>query len=325
MPRMFAIRWMSPRTSAAGALRSARVGILAPLALPSPKRVVSAGVDATVHPELCAGGFLAPERVVSNWDDPHRNTEISLTSARSRVQSSGPVCPTRAHRQETPRVQRRALHAKCLPRERECDGHRGSPGAQTLLATGLSRPQDISLQAGALYWTDLNLGTVSKISTGGGAVTTLVSGLSAPWGIGTDSTSVYFTYASTVAKVPLGGGSVTTLATSGDPYELAVNATDVFWTNPTTQTIMKVPVGGGSATTLGSSLNHPLVVALDGSYIYWTCNWCGTVSKMPLGGGIPTTLAGGLTNPVGIAVDSTYVYYADYVKTTGRVLKASKQ
>ena len=51
MPRMFGIRWMSPRTSAAGALRSAHIGVGTPAALPSPERLVSAGVDGTAHPE----------------------------------------------------------------------------------------------------------------------------------------------------------------------------------------------------------------------------------------------------------------------------------
>lgn len=198
-------------------------------------------------------------------------------------------------------------------------------GSQTLIATGLTSPWNLSLQGGSLYWTELtNPANVAKVSTGGGTVTTLVSNLNAPFGIVTDSTSAYFAGGTFVAKVPLGGGTVTTLATGGQPYRLAINSTDLFWSDPPAGTILSVPIGGGSTTTVGSSLTHPLELALDASNIYWTCNWCGTVSKMPIGGGTVTTLAGGLTNPVGIAVDSTYVYYSDNVKTTGRILRAAK-
>lgn len=197
-------------------------------------------------------------------------------------------------------------------------------GSKTLLATGLQYPESLSLQGGFLYWTDVNAGTVQKMAAAGGSVTTLASGLSTPWGIGTDSTSVYFTHAGGIGKVPLGGGSVTSLVAGPSMYQIAVNSTDVFWTTPNSKSMSKVPINGGSTTILSSSLNHPLAMALDASYVYWTCNYCGTVSKMPLGGGPITTLAGGMTNPVGIAVDANYVYYTDYVHTTGRVLKAAK-
>ena len=68
---------------------------------------------------------------------------------------------------------------------------------------------------------------------------------------------------------------------------------------------------GGAPTPLASGQNTPYDIAVDGTSVYWTDPGSGTVMKVPLGGGSPTTLASGLPGPGRIAVDGTSVYWTD--------------
>src|SRR5208283_1192332 len=71
-----------------------------------------------------------------------------------------------------------------------------------------------------------------------------------------------------VASVPLAGGKITTLATSQyQPEAIAVSASDVFFCDSTN--FVRVPSGGGSSKTLESS-DYPYAVAVDSTNIYWT-------------------------------------------------------
>lgn len=85
-----------------------------------------------------------------------------------------------------------------------------------------------------LYWIDDTLNAVTEMPIGGGAVTTLASGLLSWFGgsLGVDARNVYFTSpaAGTITQVPIGGGTLVTVASGQDPYGVAVNPTSVFWT-----------------------------------------------------------------------------------------------
>ncbi len=98
------------------------------------------------------------------------------------------------------------------------------------------------MDATSVYWTDFERGTVMKVPTGGGTITTLASGLAAPgaspW---TPPASTGRAQGSAVMKVPTGGGTPTTLASGHSSASgIAVDATSVYWTNRA-GTVMTTP------------------------------------------------------------------------------------
>lgn len=107
-----------------------------------------------------------------------------------------------------------------------------------------------------------------------------------------------------------------TLAHHMHPFAIAVDATDVYWTDAS-GTVMRVPISGGSPATLASGLGDvPYAIALDESSVYWTITGdampnAGSVMMLPKRGGTPITLASGINVPAAIAVDATGVYWDD--------------
>jgi hypothetical protein len=219
------------------------------------------------------------------------------------------------------------------------------------LASGLSYPASITLDATSVYWTNPGclgdgnscLTTVTRMPIGGGEITTLHVGRGEGLRITVDATSVYWTNdlgtqpavdtTGTVMKVPLGGGTSTTIA-SGQVLALgiAVDPTNVYWTDQFTApnsycvgssicfgTVMKAPRTGGSPVTLASGRSggwgaHGM--AIDGTHVYWTTTSdppmsTGAILKVPLGGGTPITIASAQDNPLNIAVDAKSVYWTN--------------
>ncbi len=63
--------------------------------------------------------------------------------------------------------------------------------------------------------------------------------------------------------------------------------------------------------TLASNQNGPSAIAIDATNVYWTNAGDGTVQRVAKAGGPPTTMSTGELEPLGIAVDETGVYWTN--------------
>jgi hypothetical protein len=108
-----------------------------------------------------------------------------------------------------------------------------------------------------------------------------------------------------------------------NPWNLAVNATAVYWTETghtiPSGVVMSVGLDGGTPVAIASNQPSAYAIALDGANVYWsnagTRGAPDTILSAPLGGGPSTVLA--TTNlPFSIAVGGGNVYWV-----TGPALK----
>jgi hypothetical protein len=190
----------------------------------------------------------------------------------------------------------------------------------------LNSPYSLVVDATSVYF--INGGTAAnnyvdgalmKVPTGGGKTTTVVSGQS-PSGLAMAGTNLYYFTSNTVMTVPISGGDPATLVSGQTgPQGVAVDATNVYWTNSTVAgTVMKLPLGGGTPITLASGLDFPGSIAVDATNVYWTnqgtsgrADGYARLMTVPIKGGTPTTLASAdRMASGGIAVDATSVYWA---------------
>jgi hypothetical protein len=119
-------------------------------------------------------------------------------------------------------------------------------------------------------------------------------------------------YNSQVVKVPAGGGAQTTVGSGLNfPYGVAVDgAGDVFIADANNGRVVEVPAGCTSAacqTTVASGLNRVTGIAVDGAgdvFVAESDN--GQVLEIPAGcasASCQTIVVSGLSNPIGIALD----------------------
>ncbi|CAN5452251.1 hypothetical protein BH09MYX1_BH09MYX1_57920 [soil metagenome] len=104
------------------------------------------------------------------------------------------------------------------------------------------------------------------------------------------------------------------------PRGIAVDGTNVYFTNDIGDTVMKVPVAGGPTVTFAAGQSGPYGIAVDASFVYWTNSQNGTLMKLAVGGGTPTLLVTDTAVSLGIDLDATNVYFGG----ADKIMKVSK-
>jgi hypothetical protein len=119
-----------------------------------------------------------------------------------------------------------------------------------------------------------------------------------------------------------GSGGTNSVLASGEvnPRSVAVDATNVYWTDFAVNgsagaesgpqafsgSIVTVPLGGGTPTTLQTGRDKPLQIAVDDTFVYWAEGGTDLIA-MPKGGGAPVTVSS--IEEYGIVTDSNHVYW----------------
>jgi hypothetical protein len=191
--------------------------------------------------------------------------------------------------------------------------------------------RDLVVGAATLWWTrepdDVQSIPLSGLPDGG--TPALLSGNMLTNGITADATYVYFVDRSDglINKADQGLSKATPLGSGDVPWDIAVDATNVYWTEMgSAANIGKVMqasnVDGSNAVPLATLQGSPQGIAIDGSDVYWANQSAGTINKVPIGGGTVTVLAQCQQQPEDVAVDATSVYWTN--SGGGSVVKVAK-
>jgi len=221
-----------------------------------------------------------------------------------------------------------------------CDGDCAQP--PTVIASGLSNPENLAIDERHVYWTDLVDETVLACPLDGcaGAPTVLTSGENNVSGIAVDATSLYYGAYTQVAKCPLDGcahGRMV-LASTVDrspwgtsiatPSAIAVDPTTVYWIDYVGGTVARCALAGcggqGTALYVTNQSEYPIDIAIDDTIVYWPTERAGTVLACDKAGcgGRPHVLASGQGHPLHIALDERCVYWTN--SKSGEVMKVAK-
>ncbi len=261
-------------------------------------------------------------------------------------------------------------------------GHQDGTGS----AARFYLPYDVASDLTYLYVADTGNHTIRRVTIATGQVTTLaglaeVSGsadgvgtaarFSYPAGVATDLVNLYVadTENHTIRKIAISSASVTTLAGTAEEYGtadgsgaaarfhsprgVAVDGSDLYVADYSSQTIRKVGTSSGVVTTVaggaeepGSAdgagtaarFRYPWGLATDGIDLYVTDFENHSIRRMAIVGAQVTTVAGGagsfgsadgtraaarFDGPYGVTTDGTSLYLADAVNHTIRKVAIS--
>jgi len=142
----------------------------------------------------------------------------------------------------------------------------------------------LAIDANSVYFTTDT--DVRSVPLGGGAVSTLATGLQSPLGgIAVGPSAVCFMVIPAVLCVPPAGGSVTTVASGGEigsgviqPGRIAVDDRNVYWAEG--QEIAKASLAGGGTVILSGQLHDVAAIAVDSTSVYWSSLVMGTISRI---------------------------------------------
>jgi hypothetical protein len=105
----------------------------------------------------------------------------------------------------------------------------------------------------------------------------------------------------------------TLLASGGtEIHAVAVDATNVYWSDFGAGTIVRVPKTGGAPTILASGLTSPEGLRIRDGYVYFTDFNANLVGRVPTTGGPLTTIATEQDGPSDVIVTGGFAYWVNY-------------
>jgi hypothetical protein len=113
-------------------------------------------------------------------------------------------------------------------------------------------------------------------------------------------------------QVPTSGGTPVTIASGqADPRFIAIDASNVYWTNNGGGEVMSAPIGGGNATTLATGQSAPTNIAVGTQGVFWLSGGNTVSWVVPGNTTIEPFMSGGL-HYAGLALNGGYAYYSEY-------------
>jgi hypothetical protein len=188
-----------------------------------------------------------------------------------------------------------------------CGGH-AAP-----LAITADAPNSVAVDATRVYWAETS--SVKAWSKSTGVVSIIAPGQASASGIALGPSDIY--WANDVAdggilRAPLDGGDpVTIVPYVGNPYEVVVSSTTVYWIAYAGDRVFHAPLTGGSQALFYYDSNAPIAgLGIDDERLYYTeQSSLGPVGVVPLDGGAATAIAHD-NGTFAVVSDGTYAYYS---------------
>lgn len=200
-----------------------------------------------------------------------------------------------------------------------------TPGPETL-ASGLTSPWDIALDASYVYWIEQNTpGALRRMLKSGGTVTTLATDLEYPTALTLANGYLYFIETdynaqSRIRRIPLTGGTpelVVNTSYGAVQNQLRHDGTRLFFHD-----YDQIPAGMKKSAPLGANVTASVIVQdqdqlslaldVDSTYLYFFNNQNRQILRVPKGGGPITVLGNGIANATRV-FGSTLYFIADGV------------
>jgi len=145
-------------------------------------------------------------------------------------------------------------------------------------------------------------------SNEGATAGTLGSGLASPHLIAAGRTQVYVTESDgSVRAMAKADGTMTVVSSAVTPVALAASGDAAAWASA--DEVLVRQLSAGAPRVVASRLGGVRAVAIDATNVYWTERLTGTVAGAPIAGGATFTLATGASLDGGLAADTGTVYW----------------
>lgn len=110
--------------------------------------------------------------------------------------------------------------------------------------------------------------------------------------IAVDDENIFYRSAEqAISRRSLDGGAATELTSTDFMLRLAADDTHVFWTEQNGR-VRAVPKAGGVAFDVASVFGNPLELAVEATHVYWVIPEFGEVAMAPKAGGAPSHIVG---------------------------------